>query len=487
MNQLTRNHAGRRARLALFSAASLLAGCGGHHGGEPAPLTVTVSPSHALMFGDVALTLTGDFSALGEIQSVTFDGIQALDVAATSSTITLRIQGAPTPGPAHLVIAGTGGQGISDTAFAYDAPTGGAPLTWAAFGASLTMGAQSAGLAAHGQLMSWDAQIARAAGVYLAPPLVVDSLAPPLQPAAFVQSCATGISEGTVAANALMAVTDPNTHQPDLRRGRLDATLATRNFSVGGATVADVILPATGAVGIIERVLELPDGDPSALFGPPLTRSQVDRLVALDPDVAVSADLLANDAEGALTANDLNPDGMTPLSTIVAELQTLAQRLGALHGQYFIGNLPPLDLIPSVSDRRRTAIAAGIETEASFDAKVAQMRANDQQYNQVLAAAVAPYPNLHVVDLWTAIQVVASQGVTIGGEKLTATKFGGLFSLDFLHFTDTGYALLGNVFIEAIDQTLGLTIPEVDVAAVLAADPLSPANLAADGVHCPAQ
>lgn len=92
------------------------------------------------MFGEVGVTLTGDFSELGEIQSVTFDGIQALDIAATPSSITLRIRGAPSPGPAHVVIVGTSGQGSSDTAFTYDAPAGGAPVTWAAFGASLTEG-----------------------------------------------------------------------------------------------------------------------------------------------------------------------------------------------------------------------------------------------------------------------------------------------------------------------------------------------------------
>lgn len=440
------------------------------------------------MFGEIGVTLTGNFSALGEIQSVTFDGIQALAIAATPSSITVHIQGAPSPGRAQVVIIGTSGQASSDTAFTYDAPAGGAPVTWAAFGASLTMGGQSGGLPPHGQLMSWAAQVARAAGVFLAPPLTVDSFAPGLAPAAFVDNCYATVDTGALQQNLLMTLKDPVTHQPDLRPGRQDPTLATRNFSVGGAKVVDVIHPATGAIGILERVAELPDGVPSAVIGPPLMRSQVDRLVALDPDVAMSMDLLFNDAQGAIGApDDLRPERMTPVSVIASELALLVPRLGALHGDYFIGNLPPLDVLPAVADIRRNAIAAGIETEASFDAKIAEMRARVQEYNDALEMAVTPYPNLRVVDMSTQIQDVISQGVEIGGQRLTGAKFGGLYSLDFAHLTDTGYALIANGFIDAINETMGLHIPEVDVAAVLAVDALSPASLAADGVHCPAE
>jgi hypothetical protein len=437
------------------------------------------------MFGQVEVTLKGDFSKLGEIESVTFDGIHALDLVASPSTLRLAIQGAPSPGTAHVVVVGKSAQGVSDAAFTYDPPVGGAPVTWASFGASLTEGFQSGGLRAHGQTMSWDAQVARSAGVFLALPLVVDTLLPPLEPAAFVKNCDTSFNEGALAGSLLMTLTNPKTGQPDLRRGRQDATLATRNFAVGGATVADILLPATGTVGILERVTELPDGSPMALLSPPLTRSQVDRLVALDPDVAVSGDLLANDSDGAVTqSDDLHPELMTPVSTIKPQLETLAKRLGALHGHYFIGNLLPLDGLPNVADLRTSTIASGKETAASFDAKLAAIRGVIQAYNDALTAALAPYPNLHVVDLWTPTRAVLTHGVDIAGDEVTGAKFGGLLSLDFLHFTDTGYALVANVFIEAIDEAMGLRVPKVDVAAVLAQDALSPASLAKDGVDC---
>ena len=437
------------------------------------------------MFGLVDVSLDGDFASLGAVHSVTFDGIHALDVKGSSSRITLRIQGAPTSGPAHIVIEGAKGKRTNDTSFTYDPPVGGAPRTWASFGASLTQGFQSGGLQPHGQMMSWDAQVARAAGVFLALPLVVETFIPPIEPSAFVKDCGATWSEGAIASSLLTTISDPKTHQIDLRRGRQDATLPTRNFAVGGATVADIIAPATGTVGILERVTELPDGKPDALFGPALTRSQVDRLVALDPDVALCGDLLANDSDAAVVqSDDLHPEQMTPVATLAPELATLAKRLGKTHGHYFIANLLPLDGLPNVVVLRAKTIASGLETTSSFDAKVAAIRAVIQQYNQALETAAKPYPNLHVVDLWTPTQTLLDKGVTVGGQKLTGQEFGGLVSLDFLHFTDTGYALVANVFIDAINQALALHVPKVDLAGVLAQDALSPAHLAADGVSC---
>jgi hypothetical protein len=254
---------------------------------------------------------------------------------------------------------------------------------------------------------------------------------------------------------------------------------------VGGANLAETNSPATGVTGILEKVIELPDGAPTALFEPPLTRSQVDRLVALDPDVAMSMDLLFNDCAPALGGMDLQPASMTDPATIQAGLQTLAKRLGALHGQYFIGNVPPLEVLPLVAEIRVSAIASGMETETSFDAMLTSVHGIENAYNEALATALAPYPNLHVVDVASAIETQIVPGLEIGRQHITGAELGGIFSLDSEHLTDTGYALVANVFIDAIDATMGLHIPEVDVATVLASDPLSPASLAADGVHCP--
>ena len=82
------------------------------------------------------------------------------------------------------------------------------------------------------------------------------------------------------------------------------------------------------------------------------------------------------------------------------------------------------------------------------------------------------------------VETIRTSGVRAGGELCTAARFGGLLSLDNLHFTDTGYAVLANLFIEAINAQLGAQIPLVDVDAVHADDPLTPSKLSAAGFTC---
>jgi hypothetical protein len=56
---------------------------------------------------------------------------------------------------------------------------------------------------------------------------------------------------------------------------------------------------------------------------------------------------------------------------------------------------------------------------------------------------------------------------------VTTRYLGGVFSLDGIHPTRTGDAILANVFIQAIDATFGETISQVNVARVAARDPLA--------------
>jgi lysophospholipase L1-like esterase len=451
----------------------------------PAPSgPLQATPSHVSMFGQIDVQLTGDLTKIGTVQSVTVNDIQALDVRATSTGLLAYLQGAPTPGPARIVVTGSTGAVTDNTALTYDPPLGGAPMKWAAFGASLTQGFQSGGLVAHGQIMSWAAQVARAVGAFLAPPLFKDGFLSPIQPSAFVNDCAASQSAPSIAAGAIQALADPSAFDFDFRRPRMDPTLKTRNFAIGGALVSDILNPASFPMSVVERIAEQPDGDPTDVLAGS-SMSQVDRLVALDPDVALSGDLLANDSDSSVTqSDDLHPEQMTDSSTIASELKTLAAKLGALHGDFFIGNLLPLDGLPNVAVLRAQNVPK-VETQQAFDAKLAQIRATIANYNSALAAAAAPYPNIHVVDLWTPTVAVLTNGFDAGGVHVTGHEFGGLLSLDFVHFSDTGYAFLANVFIDAINRAKGWKIPSVDVASVLAADALSPAHLKAAGVNCP--
>jgi hypothetical protein len=55
---------------------------------------------------------------------------------------------------------------------------------------------------------------------------------------------------------------------------------------------------------------------------------------------------------------------------------------------------------------------------------------------------------------------------------LTTDYLGGVFSLDGIHPSRTGHALIANAFIEAINTRFGEAIPAVDVARIAVRDPL---------------
>jgi hypothetical protein len=59
-----------------------------------------------------------------------------------------------------------------------------------------------------------------------------------------------------------------------------------------------------------------------------------------------------------------------------------------------------------------------------------------------------------------------------GGQRLTTAFLGGLFSLDGIHPTDTGYAVIANAFIHALDAQAGAGIPPLPLRDVQRADPL---------------
>jgi hypothetical protein len=77
-----------------------------------------------------------------------------------------------------------------------------------------------------------------------------------------------------------------------------------------------------------------------------------------------------------------------------------------------------------------------------------------------------------VVDIHGLLDRATEQGLFVGDRRLTTDFLGGLFSLDGIHPTNTGYAIIANQFIKALNRAFHAGIPPVDVSAVMANDPL---------------
>jgi lysophospholipase L1-like esterase len=112
-------------------------------------------------------------------------------------------------------------------------------------------------------------------------------------------------------------------------------------------------------------------------------------------------------------------------------------------------------------------------------AERAQVRATVVAFNDAIAAKVAEREaagaDIALVDMFSYFDDLALHGYDVHGDGtlvLTTRYLGGVFSLDGIHPTRTGHALIANVFIEAINARFAEAIPPVDVARVAAKDPL---------------
>jgi hypothetical protein len=469
-----------RLRLVPLAALALtLSGCYGDTG-----IGLTIHPNHGSMFGQFDVTIFGDLASLGDVNYFSVAGVQVVNPRWTPTSVTVTLQGAPAPGPYDIVIQGNRGRTIQHGIFTYDAAHDPAvPLTWIAFGASMTLGTESLGINLHTQVYGVTAQIARAAGVYIGLPLFNPQTTPPLTPGDFYPDC-TRIPGTGAGANTIEATTsDPITGTIDLRRARLDWTLKPRDVAVGGATVSDVLNGVGGGKALLAHIVNDPEIDPAEILSPEQI-SQLERVERLDPNIGLSTDLMANDLDAAVSnKDDLRPDLITPIEMVKPMLQQIMARLGKLHGHYFIANFPSLTFVPNVAALRARRLADGSDSAASFDAKVHAIDTATAGYNAALVAAMAPYPNLHLVDFGAYVAGV-HDGVRIGGEWLTLDAWGGLLSLDGLHLTDTAYALYAQKFIDRINEVLGLHIPAPDATAVHAQDPLAPHRLRDAGYSC---
>jgi len=180
---------------------------------------------------------------------------------------------------------------------------------------------------------------------------------------------------------------------------------------------------------------------------------------------------------------------LTPAALVLAEYSAATgyptATLGALFG------ISPGDFVTPEGLTEITAILAGTQTIPLSDAGVltaaeaVTVRAQVAAFNQVITTQ-ATAANATLVDINALFTQVATNGLTINGYTGTSAFLGGFFSLDGIHPTNTGYAVVANKFIDTMNASINTTIPDVALGPVAAADPLWPPNIvpnAAPGVR----
>ncbi len=304
--------------------------------------------------------------------------------------------------------------------------------------------------------------------------------------------------------------------QPGITTGRDNITVQPYDLAVPGHTLHDLIhLAPTLSADTDEKIIT------DLVLGAPLgnTLSQLGEAVALKPTTV----FLWTGSEDALLADEAgSPGAMTSLASFTSDYTELITVLKAYTGAHLVvANVPDVTMIPYMTPASLVLNEASqythlpvsvlsvllgmepgdlvngqgltdLEAEAASFAKggsltplpgsdvltaaeIATVQANIAGYNQVIAQLVAAAGGT-LVDLHSYFAKLAA-GVTINGYTASPSFLGGLFGLDGIHPTNTGYALLANQYIAATNTAFGLATPAVDVSQVAANDPYFGPNI----------
>ncbi|MCB9542483.1 MAG: hypothetical protein H6703_08555 [Myxococcales bacterium] len=417
------------------------------------------------------------------IVAVTVAGVAAYGVEATVDGVRAVVQGAPTPGPATVEV--TTADGVTHdlgALFTYEPPLDPRFTRIVAFGGGLGQGLQRGVPSARGALLSPPAQLARRLGGFMPLPIPVDGAFVPMSLADLGPPpvCASPDVTTFVLARARAAVdrfADAD-GAPAFHRARVDPDIRPANVASGNVGVHELLAgPRTPSGRILSHFVHDPSGAPLDR----VARPQINELRPLEPTLVVSFDFFSKDLINNVAGPELIPWSELSAETLDTMMMYAAEQLGALGVPVFLADLPRPSLLPCVAMLRARAAAEGEEARVFFVAHLAQIDAAAELANDLLRRYTRRFAQIHVVPLAERFEAIAEQGLVIGGEALSMRRFGGLIGLDGVHYTETGYAIVADLFVEHIGATLGIELPRIDIAAVLAADPERPSALAAAG------
>ena len=361
-------------------------------------------------------------------------------------------------------------------------------------GDSISAGFQNGSLLDRQQPNGWASLLAAQAGFSLTLPL----MAPPGFPAVY-----------QLVGGTFPPVVE---QEPGITPGRDNPRATINDFAVPGHNLyqllnaAPVAEPATATEQMTSYVLGYPAG---------ASGTQVQQALRQQPTL-VYLWIGGDDALPALPTGD--PSQMTPVSTFASEFAQLLSTLQAgTHAHLMVANVPDvteiaymtsatslLELFSKVTGLPQALFSAAFHIypgdllnaqglqDLEVDVKrvealqlpfplpagdvltaanVAVVQSTINGYNEAISLQVAAAGGT-VVDMHALIDSWAADGITINGYHAQTTFLGGMFGLDGIHPTNTGYAVLANQWISSTNAALGTTVPLVDLSAVAAQDPL---------------
>lgn len=413
-----------------------------------------------------------------EVQAITVGGVATYDLQRDGDTVSATLQGILDPGAAEVLV------------FTPDAEVSAGDLEYlpaidplfdrvVGVGASLTQGVQDGVPNFHANLMSPGAQMTRQTQANYGIPLLIEDLFPTIEiehigPAPECESPPVVAHVTDAALEVLLKLNDEegNFHYD---YGRVDPDLVISNAAVGGFQIGNLTegLYNDFSRGFVAHMVM----DPYAGLNDGIPFSQVELVSERNPTLVLCFDTYGNDLIGAVVLGDeVDIGAITPEDEFIEDVERLMSELSETDAEIFLANSPRPGLLPAA--RAQVLRADDPESE---QAKVDAADVITLEYNAIFSEIAEDYPKVHIVDTYTYAEDMAATGLMANGELLDTRMYGGLLSLDGVHFTDTGYAAFANLFFDAIDDELGVDIERIDLDAVAAEDRRTPSALAADG------
>jgi len=276
-------------------------------------------------------------------------------------------------------------------------------------------------------------------------------------------------------------------------RTRIDPTVASPNLAVSGAD----------STSILTQVAGTPIENETDLVLSPRTGSQVQIAQSLEAPL-MSCWIGSNDALGAVLAfDDLDASQLTPVPVFQSNFQQIVQSLTGWNNQVVFANVPNVTDVGFLFDNddltlflgqdyalpagSYTSLVAmlllklGIEDATLLEdpswvldaSEVATIQSAVQQYNQIIAQEAASV-KMPVVNINSLLQAVHTTPITIGSLTLTTRYLGGMFSLDGVHPSNIGHAIIANEFLKVMNAAFHLNAPLLttqQLLTILAEDP----------------
>ncbi len=231
-------------------------------------------------------------------------------------------------------------------------------------------------------------------------------------------------------------------------------------------------------IGSNDALLAVDSGKPASMTPPAQFATEFTQMMqALQANTTANL-IVANVPDITLVAS------LTPGSVVLAEYsQSSGIPVAQLSAEL---GIQATDLVNATGMSEIQAILSGKQAGPVDDsgflsaAEVATVQQTIQQYNSAIAQQVTA-AKATLVDVNAALTQLKNNPPTIDGVQPSFAFLGGFFSLDGVHPTNTGYALLANIFIDRMNAALKTKIADVDLSAVASADPLFPTNLPKTG------